>query len=66
MTAMIVNECETAFKNLYSIGSSQMLIGNNTTDMTTENTIVAEEITDGGFQEFSGSLTKGYVVTLRR
>ena len=42
-----------------------MRIGDDEVRMSTDNTKVADNITDGGFQEFS-PLTKGKIVTFRR
>ena len=42
-----------------------MLVGYDRNDMSQVNQVVASDIFDGGFQEFS-PLTKGDVVTFRR
>ena len=63
-TVMIVNYCNPrGFRN--SLGSSQLLLGMDRADFTTENPVIVEKIVDGGFR-VSDFLTKGDVVSLRR
>ena len=49
-TVMIVNYCD--FKgSRNSLGSSQLRLGKDRADFTTENPVIVDEIVEGGFRE---------------
>ena len=61
-TVMIVNYCDLKGSR-NSLGSSQLRLGMDRADFTTENPVIVGEIVEGGFR-VADSLKKGDVVSL--